>query len=263
MLRFDFLEIRILDLVDIFLVALLIYFLYKLLKGTIAFNIFMGIIFIYFLWWLVKFLKMEMLSTILGQFIGVGVLALLIVFQQEIRKFLLLLGQQNIIASTHLSFRNILPWNWRFGRAVALNYHELIKACKEMSQSSTGALIVLAKASELKGFASTGTVINADISSPLLISIFYKNNPLHDGAVIIAKNRISASSCILPISDNPNIPSGLGLRHRAGIGMSEQSDALVIIISEQTGKITLASNGQFFHDISLQKLGKILEENFF
>lgn len=263
MIHFDFLEIRILDLLDIFLVALLIYFLYKLLKGTIAFNIFMGIIFIYFLWWLVKFLKMEMLSSILGQFIGVGVIALLIVFQQEIRKFLLLIGQQNIITSTHLSIRNLLPWNWRFGRAVALNYEELMKACKELSQTNTGALIVLAKASELKGFTSTGTVLNADISSRLLISIFYKNSPLHDGAVIIAKNRISAASCILPVSDNPNIPSRLGLRHRAGIGMSEQSDALVIIISEQTGKIALASNGQFITDISSQKLAKILEENFF
>jgi diadenylate cyclase len=263
MIHFDFLEIRILDLLDIFLVALLIYFLYKLLKGTIAFNIFMGIIFIYFLWWLVKFLKMEMLSSILGQFIGVGVIALLIVFQQEIRKFLLVIGQQNILTSTHLSFRNLLPWNWRFGRAVALNYHELMKACKELSQTNTGALIVLAKASELKGFASTGTVVNADISARLLISIFYKNNPLHDGAVIISKNRISAASCILPVSDNPNIPSGLGLRHRAGIGMSEQSDAMVIIVSEQTGKITLASNGQFFIDISSPKLTKILEENFF
>jgi uncharacterized protein (TIGR00159 family) len=263
MLHFDFLEIRILDLLDIFLVALLIYFLYKLLKGTIAFNIFMGIILIYFLWWLVKFLKMEMLSSILGQFIGVGVIALLIVFQQEIRKFLLVIGQQNILTSTHLSFRNLLPWNWRFGRAVSLNYQELMKACKELSQTNTGALIVLAKASELKGFASTGTIINADISSRLLMSIFYKNSALHDGAVIIAKNRISAASCILPVSDNPGIPSGLGLRHRAGIGMSEQSDALVIIISEQTGKITIASNGEFFTDISAPKLAKILEENFF
>jgi uncharacterized protein (TIGR00159 family) len=140
---------------------------------------------------------------------------------------------------------------------------ELMLACKELSQSSTGALIVLAKASELKGFASTGTIINADINSRLLVSIFYKNNPLHDGAVIISKNKISAASCILPVTDNPNIPSGLGLRHRAGIGMSEQSDALVIIISEQTGKITLASNGQYFTDISSPKLAKILEENFF
>jgi uncharacterized protein (TIGR00159 family) len=263
MIHLDFLEIRILDLVDIFLVALLIYFLYKLLRGTIAFNIFMGIIFIYFLWWLVKFLRMEMLSTILGQFIGVGVLALLIVFQQEIRKFLLVIGQQNILSSNNLTFRNVLPWNWRFGRAVALNNLELVKACKDLSQNSTGALIVLAKASELKGFASTGTNINADITARLLLTIFYKNNPLHDGAVIIAKNRISAASCILPVSDNPNIPSGLGLRHRAGIGMSEQSDALVIIISEQTGKITLAGNGEFSYDISIQKLSKILEENFF
>jgi diadenylate cyclase len=263
LIRLDFLEIRVIDLVDIFLVALLIYFLYKLLKGTIAFSIFMGLVSIYFIWWAVKILGMQMLSTILGQFIGVGVIALIIVFQQEIRKFLLIIGQSNILTSDHLTFRSVLPWNWRIGRAVALNYEQLLVACDELSKTKTGALIVLAKAVELKGIASTGTTLEAELSSKLLMNIFVKNSPLHDGAVIISRSRIKAASCILPVSDNPNMPGNLGLRHRAGLGMSEQSDALVIIISEQTGKISFAHNGHLMPDIGYDKLKQILEHNFF
>jgi diadenylate cyclase len=263
MIKFDFLELRIIDLVDILLVAILIYLLYKLLKGTIAVGIFMGLASIYFAWWIVKILHMQMLSTILGQFIGVGVIALIIVFQQEIRKFLLIIGQSNILSSDRMTLINILPWKWKAGRVVALNFEELITACKELSATKTGALIVLAKASELRGFESTGTMLEAQISSKLLLNIFFKNSPLHDGAVIISKNRIRAASCILPISENKNIPDHLGLRHRAGVGMSEQSDALVIVISEQTGKISLAFNGQLSYNISAEKLKEILTQNFF
>jgi diadenylate cyclase len=260
-IHLDFLVIRLLDVVDILLVALLIYLLYKLLKGTIAANIFIGLLSIYFFWLLVKMLNMKLLDAILGQFIGVGVILVLIVFQQEIRKFLLIIGQRSIFVSK-FKLTNLLPWNWRINPAIGLNYSELIKACSQLSKSKTGALIIISKSSELKGFASTGTIIDGELSVKLLNSIFYKNSPLHDGAVIVVKNKIRAASCILPVSENNTLPDHLGLRHRAALGISEQSDAIAISISEETGKIALAIDGHLESDISMKHLRETLDKNF-
>jgi diadenylate cyclase len=263
MIRIDFLEIGLLDFIDVLLVAVLFYFLYKLLKGTIAFNIFIGLASIYFVWWLVRLLDMKLLAAILGQFISVGVILILILFQQEIRKFLLLIGQSNVLVGNRISARNIFPWNWNLKRAIGLNYSEILKTCKELSSTKTGALIILPRVSELKIFAHSGTVLDAELSAKLLTSIFFKNNPLHDGAVIIVKNKIRSASCVLPLSENPKLPGNLGLRHRAGLGISEQSDALAIIISEEKGSISLAYNGQLTYNISLDELKDILERSFF
>ena len=260
-IHLDFLTIRLLDVVDILLVALLIYFLYKLLKGTIAANIFIGLLSIYFFWLVVKLLNMKLLDTILGQFIGVGVILVLIVFQQEIRKFLLIIGQRSIFVR---KFKpgNLLPWNWKINPAISLNYSELLKACGQLSKSKTGALIIISKSSELRGFASSGTIIDGELSVKLINSIFYKNSPLHDGAVIVVKNKIKAASCILPISENNSIPDNLGLRHRAALGISEQSDAIAIAISEESGNISIAIDGHLEYDIGLKKLREILDSNF-
>ncbi|MEA3496397.1 MAG: diadenylate cyclase CdaA [Bacteroidota bacterium] len=260
---FDFLSINFIDLIDIVFVAFLIYFLYRIVKGTIAFNIFLGFLSVYLLWWVVMALDMTLLSRILGQFIGVGALALIIVFQQEIRKFLLIIGQNNIFVKSNFSVNKLFPWNWKVENPITLNYSEIVSACNDMSKTKTGALIVIPKSSELRNFASTGISINASITSHLIKSIFIKNSPLHDGAVIVVKNKISAASCILPVSDNINISSSLGLRHRAAIGISEQSDAFVIIVSEETGEISIAKNAVLFHAITIKELEKKLDDNFF
>jgi diadenylate cyclase len=260
-IHFDFLTIRLLDIVDIILVALLIYFLYKLLKGTIAANIFIGLILIYFLWLVVKLLNMQLLDTILGQFIGLGVILVLIVFQQEIRKFLLIIGQRSIFVRS-FSFKKLLPWNWKINPAIGLNYSELLKACGQLSKTKTGALIIISKSSELRGFSSTGTILESEISSKLLQSLFFKNSPLHDGAVIVVKNKIKAASCILPISESNRIPDHLGLRHRAALGISEQSDAIAIAVSEERGSISVAIDGHLETDVNLKHLREILDKNF-
>lgn len=257
-----FLSIRLLDIIDILLVSLLIYLLYKLVKGSIAFNIFLGILSVYLIWQLVLALNMQLLSTILGQFIGVGVLALLIVFQQEVRRFLLLIGKNSPIFNNPQSWRRILPWNWRTDIPKQLNIDEIVNACSVFSKKTTGALIVIARTSELKYYTSTGVPVLALITTRLLESIFQKNSPLHDGAVIIAGNRILAASCVLPVSEKEDIPGRLGMRHRAALGISEQTDALTIIVSEETGNISVADNGVLFYKIEPLKLKDILTTEF-
>ncbi len=261
---FKFLDIRILDILDIFLVAFLIYLLYQLVKGTIAFNIFLGLLFIYFFWLGVSALKMKLLSTILGQFIGVGVLALLIVFQQEIRRFLLMIGRNSVLFNQNFSWDKVLPWNWRLETELKeLNYSEVVSSVKNLSRQRMGALIVLAYTSELRYYASSGVELNARVSGKLLESLFKKNSPLHDGAVIIAGNQIKAASCILPVSENDEVPRELGMRHRSGLGISEQTDALAIIVSEENGGISVAMGGEFHLKVSNKKLTSLLKEYYY
>lgn len=252
-----FISFRYLDLIDILLVAILIYQLYKLIKGTVAIRIFLGILSIYLIWKIVSALQMELLSEILGQFIGVGVLALIIVFQQEIRRFLLLVGSQSTVKSQGY-FRRLLKWR-REEEESKMHLNPLLIACRHLSQSHTGALIIIAIDDELRYHSSTGDRIDAKLSSHLLESIFFKNSPLHDGAVIIHHNKIIAARCILPVSDNPDIPASLGLRHRAAIGITEVSNAVSIIVSEETGKIALAFQGKWEDNISLDHLKPKIE----
>jgi diadenylate cyclase len=246
-----FLSLRLLDIIDITLVAFLIYGLFKIVKGSIGFNIFIGFLSIFIIWFIVRAANMRLLSTILYQFISVGTIALLIVFQQEIRRFLLLIGKNRVVfTDSKKSYRSLLPWNWRNAYASEINFDELALACTYLSKSMTGALIILARSSELKFFTSTGILIDGDMSNKLLEAIFNKKSPLHDGAVIMVKNKIRACSCILPVSDASNLPIKYGLRHRSALGIAEQTDAMAVIVSEETGSISVASKGQISEDLS-------------
>lgn len=252
-------DIKLIDVIDILLVAVLLYQFYNLIKGTGAINIFLGIIAFYIIWKLVRALHMELLSEILGAFISVGFIALIVVFQPEIRRFLFLVGTPNFMSNKPKRF---FFWRLRLVNPNQLEIHHIIDACKKMSETKTGALIVLAGRNELKSFASTGEAIDARISAQLLENIFFKNSPLHDGAVIIFDNRIVAARCILPVSDKLDLPEGLGLRHRAAIGITEQSDALSIIVSEQSGKISISANGVLQQNLNETALMEILEKRF-
>ncbi|MCT4604414.1 MAG: diadenylate cyclase CdaA [Marinifilum sp.] len=254
-----FITLGLFDILDILLVALLLYQVYLLIRGTVAINIFVGLFLFYLMWLLVRALNMELLSSILGQFIGVGVIALIIVFQQEIRKFLLLLGSRyNVNQKFSLE-------NWFTNDEVGFQEQEItsvVAACEHMSKSKTGALIVIAKNTDLQTYAETGKIVNSRVSGTLLESIFFKNSPLHDGAVIIANNRILAARCILPVTDSTNIPGSLGLRHRAAIGMSQATDAHVITVSEETGNISYIMGGNIKVRITGTELKTFLEGDF-
>jgi diadenylate cyclase len=254
-----FIKIRILDVFDILLVAYLMYQVYLLIRGTAAMNIFIGILSVYLVWIIVKALNMQLLGTILGQVIGVGVIALIVVFQQEIRRFLIFIGNR-YINRNRLTFEKVFPVV--FGGQPNVKIKSIIKACMNMSKSKTGALIVVGRKSDLSIFAETGDILDANTSSRLLESIFNKNSPLHDGAVIIINDKIAAARCVLPISENLNLPPSFGLRHKAGLGMSEHTDSIVIIVSEETGSISLAENGNIYSDIDMKELSRKLEREY-
>ena len=254
-----FIQVRFLDVIDIFLVAIIFYEIYRLVKGTVALSIFMGIFFIFIVWLVVKSLKMELLGSILGQLFGVGAIAIIIVFQQEVRRFLLMLGSR-YRTNRRFSLENLFSNQFKFASKASLL--TIVEACHQMSENRTGALIVLARESELQEYVETGKNIDADITSELIKSIFFKNSPLHDGAMIISLNRIKSARCILPISQKLEISPVLGLRHRAAIGLSEQTDAFVIVVSEESGHISISSNGELMDNVPADELFKILESNY-
>lgn len=247
----SFLDFSILDAIDILLVAFLLYQLYRLIRGTVAINIFLGVAAIYLIWKLVEALQMELLTEILGNFMGVGVIALVIVFQQEIRKFLLLLGSTSF--TRRRRFLRQLKWI-NTDDESEVEVEEISMACRDLSSTKTGALIVIERQSGLGSYSDTGTAINAKLSARLLESIFNKSSPLHDGAVIVAGNKIVAAGCILPITEKTSLPRRFGLRHRAAIGIAEKTDALVVILSEETGDISLAINDQFDNKVQPDEL---------
>jgi diadenylate cyclase len=251
-----FIHIKFLDLVDILLVAFLFYKLYNLVRGTVTFSIFLGIFIVFIAWIVVKALKMELLGSILSQLFGVGMIALIIVFQQEIRRFLLMLGNSyrtnkriSIGSLISSQFRNISP----------AGIKSIVDACIQMAKTKTGALIVISRENELNEYVRTGEFIDAEIRTDLINSIFYKNSPLHDGACIVAANRIQAVRCILPVSSSQEISPALGLRHRAAIGMSEVTDAFTIVVSEETGKISVSEGGKLIENVSPDELFRILQ----
>ncbi len=255
----DFLEFRFLDLLDILLVAFFMYQLYKLAKGTVAINIFIGVTAIYLIWQVVKALQMEMLSEILGQFIGLGVLAIVIVFQQEIRKFLLFIGSSNLRSRSSI-FKQVRFFKEE--QVLHTDVDSIVKACVSMSKTKTGALIVIERRNKLDYlFNSSGDRMNAEVSTPLLESIFFKNSPLHDGAVIISKNRIVATRVILPVSSSHSIPSRLGLRHRAALGITENTDAICLVVSEETGEISHIREGNITIKKSPLELTQLVKED--
>ncbi len=251
MFEFSFSEFRFIDVVDILLVAFLLYQVYKLLRGTTAIRIMYGLIAVFLVWRLVTFLDMKLLSAIFGAFISVGIIALIIVFQPEIRRFLVKVGTANFFKQVYLS-KLIKRKPTNILEEEELN--EIITSCQTISKTKTGGLIIIRQTNELEDYIDTGILMDALISSSLLISIFFKSNPLHDGAVIIKEGRIAASSCILPISKQQDIAQRFGLRHRAGLGLSELTDAIAIIISEETGSIEIAKDGILYHDLSIHEL---------
>jgi uncharacterized protein (TIGR00159 family) len=254
--KIGFLEISIVNIIDITLVSILIYQVYKLLRGSVAIKIFLGFLSIYLIYLMVSALRMELLSIILGQFMGVGVIAAIIIFAPEIRKFLLIIGRSSFLSNENF-FQELLFWKKR--ESHAFNINPIIEASKSLSGTNTGALMVLSSNTELKFYAESGDILDAQISKRLLISIFNKYSPLHDGAVIIYNGKVKAARCILPVTER-EVPAQFGLRHRAGIGMSEATDTLVLIISEETGQVSLAKNGKILHNLSFQELRELIND---
>ncbi|HTB07075.1 MAG TPA: diadenylate cyclase CdaA [Bacteroidia bacterium] len=245
------------DAIDILLVAFLLYELYNLVRGTAAINIVVGMVVLYVLWLIVEALNMQLFSSILNRFIDVGVIAIIIVFQQEFRRFLLVIGKTEFFNRKNFT-KNFLML--QLDKQNTLDLHPIIKACRNLAEKKTGALIIIAHDSDLSFYAQTGDIIDSNITEALLESIFYKNNPLHDGAVIIQDNKIHAARCVLPSTEKSDFPANLGMRHRAAVGITEKTDAIAISVSEQTGSISLAHQGKLYHDLNAEKLASLLQE---
>lgn len=248
-----FIPFTLIDFIDIFLVASLMFGIYRATRGTSAPYIFFGIIIICIAWVMVRALNMELLSMILGNIISVGVIALVIIFQPEIRRFLQLIGMRqkefDFISRVFSSSR----------KKEDINTSPIVSACLDMSESYTGALIVIRQKDDLQFIIEGGIGLDANVSVSLLKNIFFKNAPLHDGAVVIEGSRVVAAKCILPVTQS-DVPKDYGTRHRAAIGISELTDAVVVVVSEETGSISIVKNGQIKHNIDPQKFPVLLKK---
>ena len=255
----NFLEFKITDVIDIVLVAVLLYYIYKLVRGTVAINIFIGIVIVWALWKLTELLQMKMISSIVGGFMSIGLIALIIVFQQEVRKFLLLIG------STNFASKRNFARHFKFLRQEALptdtDVDAIIGACKNMGMSKTGAIIVIERTNNLDFVRTSGDKMNIEITQPIIESIFYKNSPLHDGAAIVQDNFITATRVILPVSNERNIPLRFGLRHRAAVGITEKTDAVCLVVSEETGQISYVKGGEFVPHKGLEELTSLIKKD--
>ena len=247
-----FIPFTFIDLRDILLVAGLLFVLYKAMKGTNAPYIMVGIVMVYFSWVIVKALNMELLSTILGQIISVGVIALLVIFQPELRRFLFTLGMRQKELDFITRFFSLNRKNSN------TNTSPIVSACMDMSEDKVGALIVFRRKDDLQFVIEGGIALDATITRSLIKNIFFKNAPLHDGAVVIDNNRIVAAKCILPVTQS-NVPKSYGTRHRAAIGLSEMTDAVVLVVSEETGAISIVKGGKIKSKIDPQKLNTTLK----
>lgn len=251
-------EFGIKDIIDIFLVAILFYQLYKLFKGTGVNNIFFGILSLIAVWFFVVYVfQLELLGSILNQLMSVGIVALIVIFQTEIRRFFFMIGSRN---KSRFLKKIARFFGGKKEDADKMSITQLVMACSHMSKSKTGALIVLTKTTELDNFAHIGERIDANINSTLIENIFFKNSPLHDGAMVISNKKIISVACVLPISENQHIPKHLGLRHRAALGVTERTDASAIVVSEEKGTISYAVNGKITLNITPEKLQEILSE---
>ena len=248
-----FFDVGIKDFIDVLLVALLLYYTYKLMKASGSIKVFTGIL-VFILIWLVvtQILEMKLLGSIFDTLMNVGVIALIVLFQDEIRRFLLTLGSHRHVSALAHFFSG--------ARKEALKHDDImpvVMACLSMGKQKVGALIVIEHTTPLDEVVRTGEIIDAAISQRLIENIFFKNSPLHDGAMVISKKRIKAG-CILPVSHDLNIPKELGLRHRAAMGISQKSDAHAIIVSEETGAISVAYRGQFYLRLNAEELESLL-----
>lgn len=248
-------EFGIKDFVDIFCVALMLYYIYRLMKESRSLNVFIGIMVFIVVWLFVsQILEMRLLGSIMDKLVSVGVIAIIILFQEEIRKFLYNLGAHrrvNGIIRLFVSGDNK-------DKVDMESIMPVVMACMNMGKARIGALIVIERISSLDDIVETGDIIDANINQRLIENIFFKNSPLHDGAMVISKKRIRAAGCILPVSHSIDIPKELGLRHRAAMGISQDSDAIAIVASEETGRISVAIKGQFHLRLSAEQLESIL-----
>ena len=238
---FSFLDIGFWDILDILIVAYLLYLLYRLVKGSLAFSIFIGMALLYGAWWLVQMLEMDLLSSILGQFFNIGLIILIIIFQPEVRRFLLVLGDSTVGQQTSI-FNKLFPHRKESGELSRIGYI-IAEVVKDLSEHKTGALIILAKPMQLDYFSKSGVELQAKVSQELIYGIFQKSNPLHDGAVVICRDRVERASVILPVSDDSEVPKNFGLRHRASLGACEQSGIIAIVVSEETGMVSWIQKG--------------------
>jgi len=253
---FYFLRFTFTDFVDVVLVSWLLYQVYKLLRGSVALNVALGLLSLYLVHLVVNALGLGLLSSILGEFTSVGVLASIILFQQEIRRFLLSVGK------VALQGGGPLVW-WRRPAKLAadpLNLTTFVEAARSLAAKETGALICFGLSADLSGYAESGDLLDAAASKRLLLAIFNKTSPLHDGAVLVVRGRLLAARCILPVSQNPAVPAALGLRHRAALGLSETTDAVVLVVSEETGQISLVRQGEIYRGLSATDLRARLQE---
>lgn len=244
-------NITIWDIIDILIVSYVIYKLIQMVRGTRAIQLLKGILVVVIVWLLSIWFKLDTLRWMMNEMITVGVLAVIVIFQPELRRALEQLGRGKLFK--------------RYGGAESEEYkrtiNEVIVAANFLARKKYGALIVFERETGLNDYTESGITLNAKVSSQLLINIFIPNTPLHDGAVIIQQNQIVAAGCYLPLSENPFISKELGTRHRAAIGLSEVSDAICVIVSEETGQISLAMNGQIVRDIKEESLISILYED--
>lgn len=254
------LDFGIKDIFDILIVALLLFYIYRLMKESGSISIFYGVMLFVVVWIVAsEILELRLIGSILDRFMAIGLIVLVILFQEQIRRFLIELGSHR---------------RWRFLRKL-LRHDELqdgetrtkvlmpiIYACMSMSKSKTGALIVVQRSMSLEVYEKTGDVINANINSRLIENIFFKNSPLHDGAMIVAGSRIASAGCILPVSHDTSLPRSLGLRHRSALGIAQATDAIAIVVSEETGNISVANRGQMTTKISVSDLETILSQTF-
>lgn len=245
------------DLIDILLVALMLFYFYKLMRESGSLNLFLGIFVFILVWILVsQILEMRLLGGLMDTLVSVGALALIVLFQDEIRRFLREMGSQNRV-------RRLIDFFIKRKEGDKADHSELmpiVMACMNMAKRKEGALIVIENNIKLGEYITTGEIVNADINQLLIENIFFKNSPLHDGAMIISKKRIAAAGCLLPVSHSMDIPKSLGLRHRAALGISQETDALAIVVSEETGGITVARRGSLHRWLSAEQLEKLLYE---
>ena len=253
-----FLHFGIIDLLDIIIVAYLFYQFYVLIKNTAALKIFYVIIGVYFIWVLVKALHLELLSTILGQVMGVGVIAILIVFQQEVRRFLLVLGAKGSENLNLAYLKSII--NGKKKNKIPID--EILESIKYLKEHKTGALIIVSEKKIMESYYEAGQVLNSDINSSLIKTIFFHNSPLHDGALFIVQDKITAAGCVLPLTERTDLPYYLGLRHRAAIGISEEVDGIAVVVSEERGQVSFAEFGKIYIGVELTTLKQKLEKKF-
>jgi uncharacterized protein (TIGR00159 family) len=254
-----FFEFGIKDIIDIVLVAMMLFYAYRLMKESRSLNVFIGILFFIVLWLVVtQVLEMKLLGSIMDKLVSVGVIGLIILFQEDIRKFLYNLGaHQRMQGLRRLFLNGDKKWNQEQLKQTIM---PIVMSCMSMSKKRVGALIVIQRSTPLDDIVATGERIEANISQQLIENIFFKNSPLHDGAMIIADQHIRAAGCILPVSHSLDIPKELGLRHRAALGISQESDALAIVCSEETGRISVAMRGEFQLRLSAEQLESLLSK---